>query len=63
MHLSMHGRLYKLLLFFAVAPIGVAWEGLKTAFSNLVATVTGGQGTMGNLWNWLGNILQRLLTV
>ncbi|MFA2595283.1 hypothetical protein ABR772_25875 [Bacillus cereus] len=45
----------------AVAPIGLAWENLKLAFSNLVATVTGGQGTMGNLWTWLGNIFATVI--
>lgn len=38
-----------------VEPVMMAWERLKVAFSNLIATVTGGTGTMGNLWKWLGD--------
>lgn len=40
-----------------VAPVQQAWENLKSAFSTLIATITGGTGTMGNLWTWLGDHL------
>ncbi|MEW4131912.1 hypothetical protein [Bacillus thuringiensis] len=45
----------------ACVPIGMAWNELKGAFSQLVAIVTGGQGTMGSLWNWLGNIFATVI--
>lgn len=40
-----------------VTPVMAAWNQLKGAFSNLIATVTGGSGTMGSLWTWLGDII------
>ncbi|WP_242278587.1 hypothetical protein [Bacillus cereus group sp. BfR-BA-01313] len=40
-----------------VTPISAAWQVLSQAFSNLIATVTGGAGTMGSLWTWLGDHL------
>lgn len=38
-----------------VEPVSVAWEALKQAFTDLVATFTGGSGTMNNLWTFLGD--------
>lgn len=40
-----------------VAPISQAWAALSVVFSNLIAQVTGGAGTMGSLWTWLGDHL------
>ncbi|MDA1509570.1 hypothetical protein PDJ86_22185 [Bacillus cereus group sp. TH36-2LC] len=45
-----------------VAPISQAWATLSQAFSNLIAIVTGGAGTMGNLWTWLGDHLSVIIT-
>ncbi|MDQ0976610.1 phage-related protein [Neobacillus niacini] len=45
-----------------VKPVSEAWGRLKTSFSNLIATVTGGAGTMGNLWKWLGDHLAVIVT-
>jgi phage-related protein len=39
-----------------VTPVMTAWNNLKTAFSGLIATVTGGSGTMSSLWTTLGNV-------
>jgi len=38
-----------------VEPVVQAWGRLKTAFSDLIATFTGGEGTMSNLWTFLGD--------
>lgn len=38
-----------------VKPVSEAWENLKTAFGGLIATFTGGEGTMSNLWKFLGD--------
>lgn len=38
-----------------VEPVVQAWGRLKTAFSDLLATFTGGEGTMSNLWTFLGD--------
>jgi phage-related protein len=45
-----------------VTPVVAAWNNLKLAFSNLIATVTGGSGTMGSLWTWLGGIIATVAT-
>ncbi|HDR3499656.1 TPA: hypothetical protein QCN48_005116 [Bacillus toyonensis] len=45
-----------------VAPISQAWATLSQAFSNLIAIVTGGTGSMGNLWTWLGDHLSVIIT-
>ncbi|WP_045513792.1 phage tail protein [Bacillus amyloliquefaciens] len=45
-----------------VTPIQTAWNNLKLAFSNLIATVTGGSGTMGSLWSWLGGIFATVVS-
>ncbi|PGS22348.1 hypothetical protein COC59_20315 [Bacillus cereus] len=45
-----------------VAPISQAWATLSQAFSNLIAIITGGTGTMGNLWTWLGDHLSVIIT-
>ncbi|MDA2738374.1 hypothetical protein PDQ75_24785 [Bacillus cereus group sp. Bc015] len=45
-----------------IAPISQAWTTLTQAFSNLIATVTGGAGTMGSLWSWLGDHLSTVIT-
>lgn len=38
-----------------VEPIKQACSGLVQAFSNLIANITGGAGTMASLWTFLGN--------
>jgi phage-related protein len=38
-----------------VKPVKSAWKNLETSFSNLIATFTGGAGTMSNLWTFLGD--------
>jgi phage-related protein len=38
-----------------VNPVKSAWNDLKSAFANLIATFTGGAGTMSNLWTFLGD--------
>lgn len=36
-------------------PVSKAWDNLKQAFSDLISFITGGGGTMGDLWEWLGD--------
>lgn len=38
-----------------VNPVKQAWSNLSSAFTNLIATFTGGTGTMSNLWKFLGD--------
>jgi phage-related protein len=45
-----------------VTPVTAAWNNLKLAFSNLIATVTGGSGTMSSLWTFLGNAIAVVVT-
>lgn len=39
-----------------VTPVMGAWNNLKSAFSGLIATVTGGSSSMSSLWTTLGNV-------
>lgn len=40
-----------------VTPVLNSWNNLKVALTDLIANVTGGTGTMADLWKWLGDIL------
>ena len=44
-----------------VTPVMTAWNGLKSAFTSLLASVTGGSGTMTNLWTTLGNAISTIV--
>jgi phage-related protein len=39
-----------------VTPVMGAWNNLKSAFTGLIQTITGGSGTMSSLWTTLGNV-------
>lgn len=44
-----------------VEPIGKAFAGLQQAFSNFIANLTGGAGTMASLWTFLGDHLSTVI--
>lgn len=39
----------------AVEPIAKKWDQLKEKFSELIASITGGGGKMGDFWKWFGD--------
>jgi phage-related protein len=45
-----------------VTPVKTAWNELVMAYSNLIATVTGGNGTMSSLWQFLGDKIAMVVT-
>jgi phage-related protein len=53
--INLWNRIKQVIVAEVVQPVMQAWERLKVAFSNLIANFTGGAGTMGNLWKFLGD--------
>ncbi|WP_353856785.1 hypothetical protein [Bacillus sp. Bos-x628] len=44
-------------------PVATAWGQLKKSFSELIADITGGAGTMGSLWTYLGDHLSTVINL
>ncbi|UTV34880.1 hypothetical protein [Bacillus altitudinis] len=44
-------------------PVAESWGQLKKAFSELIANITGGAGTMGSLWTYLGDHLSTVINL
>lgn len=44
-------------------PVAAAWGELKKAFSEMIASITGGAGTMNSLWTYLGNHLSTVINL
>jgi phage-related protein len=44
-----------------VEPVKQKWEELKLKFSELVSAITGGGGSIGSLWQWLGDHLATIV--